>query len=275
MAKEEAQVNESQFLKRLNKNKAAAKAAAKAERPTGIMDDSQIMEALGLTEEGDRITLSARVSKIAFNFAKKDTNRPYFQFRYAFTANSPNSDKGKGLIVSNYIELTEGVSNSGEVYRTEEQAYESLFYEFQGIGDDTKGWTDPLKEALASAKKHTAEKTEVTVTVSVYKSNRTQELGMNIRVNPLLTDDSDLEDEEPDNEDIESSEEENEEEEGSYTDWIDGWVAWTDDEGTVEFQVESYDEDSNTFSGKDEADDEYTDVPADECEWAEDQREDD
>ena len=106
-AKEDTQVNESAFLKSLNKAKAAAKAASKAERPNGPLDDAAIMARLGLDSEGDRITVNGRVSKVQMGFAKKDTARPYFRFAYSLTENSPNSDKGKGLIVSTYHELTE------------------------------------------------------------------------------------------------------------------------------------------------------------------------
>lgn len=260
MAKEEKQVNEAQFLKSLNKKAAAAKAAAKAERPSGIMTDAMIMKKLGLEDEGDSITLAARVSKIQFGYAKKDTDRPYFRFAYALSENSPNTDEGKGMIVSNYHELTEA-EKDGEVWRSEEQAFEQLFFEFQAIGESTKDWKDPVQEALKAAKRHTAEKTEIQVMLSVY-AKRDGSVGLNIRPDTVApADNSDLEDEEEGDD------------EGDLNDFVGGWVTWTDDEGSVDFKVTAYNEEEETFTGVDEDDDEY-EAPVAECEWSEDQRDD-
>jgi hypothetical protein len=261
-AEKDTQVNEAAFLKSLNKKKAAAKAAAKADRPTGMLDNAAIMARLGLEEENDRITVSARVSKIQMGFAKKDTNRPYFRFAYSLTENSPNSNKGKGLIVSNYHELTEATKD-GEVWRTEEQAYEKMYFEFQSLGEVTKDWDDPLAMAVEAAKKHTKNKTEIQISLSVYSGEKG--LGLNISVVNVL-----------DNSDIEDSDEESEDEdEVPFSEWVGGWVTWTDSTGSADFKVESYDEDNDTFSGTNEDDEEYTDAPTGECEWCDDQRSDD
>lgn len=265
MAKaKEAQVNEATFLKSLNKKKQAAKIAAKSERPSGILDDTAILNRLGLTAENERISVPAKVSKIQPGFAKNDTNRPYFRFAYVLTDNSPNSGKGKGLIVSNYHELTEA-EKDGEVFRTEEQAFEKLFYELQGIGEDTKSLEkddEIMAKTLELAKKHTSAKTEVLLSISTYKRGNGN-LGINITPNPLVVDNSDL---------GESSDSSEKSDDFDPNDWIGGWVTWTDDEGSVDFCIESYDEDSHTFSGKDEDDAEYSDAPVDQCEWCDDQR---
>lgn len=262
MAKEEKQVNEAQFLKSLNKKSAAAKAAAKAERPTGIMTDAVIMKKLGIEDEGDSITVAARVSKIQFGYAKKDTDRPYFRFAYALSENSPNTDAGKGMIVSTYHELTEA-EKDGDVWRTEEQAYEQLFFEFQAIGESTKDWKDPNTEALKAAKKHTADKTEIQLTLSVY-AKRDGGVGLNIRPDTVAP---------SDNSDLEDDNEEESEDEADLNDFVGGWVTWTDDEGSVDFKVTAYNEEDDTFSGVDADDDEY-EAPIAECEWCDDQRDD-
>lgn len=260
---DDKQVNESAFLKALNKKNAAAKVAAKAKRPSGILNDQEILDKLGIDSPGQSINVPGRVSKVQFGYAKNDTNRPYFRFAYSLSSNSPLSEKGKGLIISTYHELTEA-EKDGEVWRTEEQAFEQLFFEFQGLGEDTESWSNPVKKALERAKYHTSEKTEIDIRISSYlKGNGT--LGMNISAQAVATDDSDLEDDE---------EEEGEEEELDNSDFVGSWVTWEDDEGAVDFLVESYDEESETFSGKDEDGDEFNDAPVAECELAEDQRED-
>jgi len=267
MATEEKQVNPAAFLKALNKKKTAAKAAAKAERPTGIMDDAAIMARLGLENEGDRVTIAARVSKIQMGFAKQDANRPYFQFFYSLSDNSALSDKGRGTIVNNYREVAAATNADGEEWRTEEQALEQLFFEFQALGENTSEWANPLEDAVACAAKHTAAKTEIQVGFSVYKSKKNGNLGLNISVVGAESDNSDLdESEDTESEDTEGTEE------GSYEDWIGGWVTYTDDEGDVDFLIESYDSEADTFSGTDEDGGEWSEAPCDSCVWCEDQR---
>lgn len=277
MATEEKQVNPAAFLKALNKKKAAAKAAAKAERPTGIMDNAAIMARLGLENEGDRVTLAARVSKIQMGFAKQDANRPYFQFFYSLSENSPLSDKGRGMVVNNYREVAAATNADGEEWRTEEQALEQLFFEFQALGEDTSEWTDPLPDAIECAKKHTADKTEILVGFNVYKSKTSGALGLNISVvgaesdNSDLEDDADLEDDESDDTD-DTDDDSDDSEEASYEDWVGGWVTYSDDDGSVDFLVESYDAEEETFNGTDEDGGEWENAPCDSCEWCEDQR---
>lgn len=270
MATEEKQVNPAAFLKALNKKKTAAKAAAKAERPSGIMDDAAIMARLGLENEGDRVTIAARVSKIQMGFAKQEADRPYFQFFYSLSENSPLSEKGRGTVVNNYREVAAATNADGEEWRTEYQASEQLFFEFQALGEDTSEWSDdPFPPAIEAAKKHTAAKTEIQVGFSVYKSKKNGNLGLNISVVGAESDNSDLEDDE--SEDTESEDTEGTEE-GSYEDWVGGWVTYTDDEGDVDFLIESYDSEADTFSGTDEDGGEWSEAPCDSCVWCEDQR---
>ncbi len=262
--KEDTQVNEASFLKSMNKKAVAAKAAAKAERPTGMLGNAAIMARLGLEEENDRVTINARVSKVQMGFAKKDANRPYFRFAYSLSENSPNSGKGKGLIVSNYHELTEA-EKDGEVWRTIEDAYEKMFWEFQALGEVTAEWSDPLAGAIEAAKRHTKEKTEIQVQLSVYSG--TKGLGLNISVvNVMNNDDLGESDSE------EESEDESEEGEVGLEDWVGGWVKWEDKDGAVEFLVDSYSEDDDTFTGTDEDGGEWT-GPTSVCEWCDNQRE--
>lgn len=266
--KEDTQVNEAAFLKSLNKSKAAAKAAAKAERPSGILDDTAILARLGIETTDDVVTVSARVSKVQMGFAKKDTARPYFRFAYVLTENSPLSGKGKGLIVSNYRELTEGESN-GEVFRTVEQAYEQMYFEFQALGETTKDWEDPMAEAIAAAKRQTKDKTEIQIRFSAYEKSKGG-LGLNISVVNVLNN-KDL----GDDDETDDTEEEETEGEVPLEDWVGGWVKWEDSEGAVEFKVDSYDADSDTFSGTDSDGEEWSDAPTSECEWLDPQPEDD
>jgi len=262
MADEKKQVTKAQWLKSVNRKKAAAKAAAKKERPAGMLDDAAILNRLGL-DIGDRITLAARVSKIQLGFAKDDANRPYVRFAYTLSEDSPNSNQGRGTIVSNYHELAGKEGDGWEI--TEEQAFESMFFEMQALGEDTSSWSDPLSAAADAAERHTQNKTEIQIGISCYESKKDKSARLGIRVAGLLNDNSDLEDDE------EEDTEEGTEEEVSYDDYVGGWVTWTDDEGSVDFLVESYDEDN--FTGKDEDDNEY-EAPIEQCEWAEDQRDD-
>lgn len=261
---EDTQVNEAAFLKALNKSKAAAKAAAKADRPTGILDDQAILTRLGLTEPEQSVTINGRVSKVQMGFAKKDTARPYFRFAYVLTENSPLTNKGKGMILSNYHELTEA-EKDGEVWRTEEDAYEKMYFEFQALGETTKDWADPLVEAMKAAKEQTKNKVEIQIRASAYEKSKGG-LGLNVSVVNVLNND-DLGD------DTDAADDTDAEDEGDVplSEWVGGWVKWEDADGAVEFLVDSYDEDADTFTGTDEDGEEWT-GPTSECEWCENQR---
>jgi len=264
---EDTQVNEAAFLKALNKSKAAAKAAAKADRPTGLLDDAAILARLGLKEANDAVTLNCRVSKVQMGFAKKDTARPYFRFAYVLTENSPETGKGKGMIVSNYHELTEA-EKDGEVWRTEEDAYEKMYFEFQGLGETTKDWADPLAEAMAAAKRQTKNKTEIQIRFSAYERNNGT-LGLNISVVNVLNNDDLGDDTEDADDDTDESEDEGN---VPLSEWVGGWVKWEDADGAVEFLVDNYDEDADTFTGTDEDGEEWGPAPTSACEWCDNQR---
>ena len=278
MADEKVQVNDNDFLKSLNKHKKAAEAAKKAERPSGILDDKAIAKRLGI-EPGDEITLSATVTKITNGYAKQDKTRPYFSFAYALSEDSPNSGKGKGVIVSNYYEISEGKNRDGEVYRTIDQALERVFFEFQSLGEDTPSWSDPMKKMLECAKKHTKDKTPVQVSISMWENTEDPDSdayrsGLNYRVVNVENND-DLEDEEEYEEVDDSGDDDTpddsttSDDEFNPDDWIGEKVTWSDDEGEVTFTVKSYDANSHTFSGVDEDDEEGEEVPADDVEWVE------
>jgi hypothetical protein len=273
---DEKQVNEVAFLKNLNANRAAAKAAAKEKRPDGIMTDASIMQRFGLTEDGASVTVNGNVSKIQLGNAKQDVKRPYFRFAYSITDHSPLTGMGRGTIVSNYHELTEGVSKEGEVYRTVEDAYAQLFYEFQGLGEDTESWDDPVAEAVKSAKLHTKEKTPVSITLSTYaKRDKSKGLGLNIRVNPIASNE-DLDDANVEDEDVESEGTEDGEDYTPDANWVGYWVTWEDETGpdnAATVLLESFDEDSATFTGTGDDGTEYTDIPVDQITYIDPQPE--
>ena len=283
---DDKKVAKSKFLASLKKNKTASKKAAKEKRPDGILSDEAIAARLGLQfpspgDKGESVTLEAELSVVAAGFAKDDANRPYYRFAWTIQENSPHTSRGKGLQVSDYFELTEGKSKDGTVYRTVEEAYESLYFAFQGAGIDTEEWSDPDAEAFAAAEALTKEKRTVSLTITSYCSKKGTE-GVSFRgsfLEDMAPDDnSDLENDEEETEDTETSDEPDEdsnsdeggEEEFNPDDWIGGWVDWTDDEGTVRGKVNSYDESDDTFNITDEDGNEY-DAASDQCEWSENQ----
>ena len=264
---EDKQVSEAAFLKAFDKKKAAAKAAAKVER-AAFLDDSAIMEKLGL-KANDRQTFHGAVSKITFSFAKNDSNRPMFRFAYVLVSDDKAAN---GLIVSNNHIVEESKDKeSGEVWRTEEEALENLFGEFQGLGEDTTSWDDPLKASVAAAKKHTADKTPISITLHHYVSRKGTH-GLGVKVNGPLGDD--------DNSDLEDSDDTSSEEssdEFNPDDYLGGFVEFdNDDYGHIRIQVTSYDAENHTFSGTDSEgqawEGDYA-PNADSVEWSEDQTE--
>ena len=261
---EEKQVNEVAFLKNLNAHRQAAKAASKEKRPDGVLTDMAILDRLGLKEDGQMVTIPGTVTKIAIGNAKQDVKRPYFRFAYSLTDASPFSGLGRGTVVSNYHELTEGKNREGEVYRTIEEAWAQLFYEFQGIGEDTESWDDPAAEAVKAAKYHTKEKTQVSLTLSRY-GKKDGSSGLNIRPDSISSgedlENATVEDDgtEHDPEVVEDSED--------YTpdaNWIGYWVTWEDESGpdnAATVMLDSFDEDAQTFAGTGDDGTEYTDIP--------------
>jgi len=261
----EKTVTEAAFLAGFNKKAALAKTAAKKER-VSFPDDETILKKLGIGI-GERRTYNAAVSKITFGFAKNDTNRPMFQFIYVLTTDDP---KAKGTILSNNHIIEEGViAATGEVWRTEEEAMEKLMGEFQGIGEETMSWKDPIAGAIKAAKDHTAAKTPISITLSCWESKKTKgKVGMNKDINPAsATDNSDLEDTE--------AVDEASDEGFNAEDWIGGWCEFDHEEyGHTRMKVEAYDEESHTFTGTDDTGapwDSDFGPSADVATWSEDQ----
>lgn len=252
-AKGEKQVSEAAFLKSMDKHKQAAQASAKKERPQGSLEGEALAQFLGL-EEGSRTLFRARVATIGFGFAKDDSNRPYLRFAYSLTENGP-SGKGVGQIISSYHELTEGKKSDGEVFRTVEEAYDQVYYEMQGLGEDTSTYTNVNADLIKAAKKHTAEKTEVSLAISVTRSKKDNKIYVNYRVMGPA-DNSDL--------NTGTTTDTNEDQDDFNPDqWIGVWVNWTDDDGTVSFKVEKHDADG--FYGSDD-ESEYGPAPFDQVE---------
>lgn len=243
--KEETKVSEAAFLKSVSKLKSDAKTAAKKEKPTGILTDSQILEKLEIAK-GDAKTFQATCTKVSMSFAKNDPNRPAFRFNY--TIQSSNKAYN-GTQVSNYHLIEEGKNKTtGEVFRTMEDTLASLFYEFQGIGYDTASWTDPLVDAVNAAKEITKDKPDVSLTIKHGTDKETKKKSyLNIYVNSIASGNADLQTEDQEEEDGEDGE-------GTFNaeEWIGAIVEFDNEEyGHVVLTVESYDEDTHTFSGTD------------------------
>lgn len=236
---QEASVTPAAFLAALAKKKAALVKGAKEERRQGYLDDAGILAKLGI-DEGMRKSFPASVSKVAFSFAKGDAARPAFRFSYIIDSTDP---RAKGTVVSNYYILEEGVKSDGTVWQTEEEAAAKISAEFQGIGDDTKGWGH--EEFLAAAQEHTKNKTEVSVTVSCYR-NKNNELKINVLPNPALGDSAPA-----DNSDLDESEPADDFD-GSA--WVGYYIEFQHEsvDGTVRMLVEEYDEASDCFIGTDD-----------------------
>lgn len=287
------QVSEAQFLKAMDKKKTVIKAAAKSKRPEGFQNDKDVLHRLGI-EIGDSATFTAQVSKITFSFAKGDANRP--MFRFAFVIVSDNK-KHNGAVVS-WNHILEDASANGEVFRTTEQATQNLMYDLQGLGEDTESWPEAElnKRILEAIKRHTKEKTEVSLNIRHWASyeddNETiKNEGANFRINgPIGDDDAGEEDEEYEEEETEEEEGEEEteeeeteeetdetEEEGDFDpeEWIGAYVTFKDKQyGDMRMKITAWNEDTETFDGIDQNGDvwdgDYA-VAADRVEWDDDQ----
>jgi D-alanyl-D-alanine carboxypeptidase len=231
-AQEEKTVTTAAFLASLNKKKASLVKGAKEERQTGYLEDAAILTKLGV-EEGDRKTFPASVSKVVFSFAKDDTARPAFRFHYIVDSSDP---RAKGTVVQNYYILEEGKKQDGTVWQTEEQAAAKIAGEFQGLGEDTSGWT--VEDFVTAAQKHTKDKTPISVTISAYR-NKKDEIKMNVTPNPVAdsapADNSDLE-------------------EFDGNAWVGVYIEFAHEsvDGTVRMLIESYDADTDSFIGVDD-----------------------
>lgn len=289
-------VSEAAFLKALDKKKTALAAAAKTKRPEGYQDDTAILQRLGLAidESG---TFNAQVSKVTFSFAKGDQNRP--MVRFAFVIMSEDRKKNGTVVSWNHI-LEEGVSKkTNEVFRTYEEACENLMGDLQGLGEDTESWkeSEVNKKIMEACKRHTKEKTEVSLYIkhwaSYTESGKLKNEGANFRINGPIGDveeageedeeapedeeEVEEEDEETEEEGEEEAADEEEEEEGEFDpdEWIGGWVKFHDKKyGDIRMKVDSWDEDTQCFSGTDSNGDvwdgDYA-VPLAKVDWDENQ----
>lgn len=238
MAKEadDKSVTPAAFLAALNKKKAALVKGAKTERRVGYLDDKSILMKLGV-EPGVRKVFPASVSKIVFSFAKDDTARPAFRFSYVINSTDP---KANGTVVSNYYILEEGVKQDGTVWQTEEQASEKIAGEFQGLGEDTAGWT--VEDFVTAAQKHTKDKTPISVTISSYISKKDNEPKINVLPNPIDDDSAPADNSDLDQDDFNPLE------------WVGAYITFEHEtvDGTVRMLIESYDEATECFIGVDE-----------------------
>lgn len=239
MAKEQddKSVTPAAFLAALNKKKAALVKGAKTERRVGYLDDKSILMKLGV-EPGVRKVFPASVSKIVFSFAKDDAARPAFRFSYVINSTDP---KANGTVVSNYYILEEGVKQDGTVWQTEEQASEKIAGEFQGLGEDTAGWT--TEDFVTAAQKHTKDKTPISVTISSYVSKKDNEPKINVLPNPIDDDAAPADNSDLDGDDAFDGNE-----------WVGLYIEFEHEsvDGRVRMLVESYDAENDTFIGVDD-----------------------
>lgn len=239
--KEDKQVSKAAFLAALKKKQGAIVQGAKKERQT-YLDDEGILKKLGISD-GERKTYNARVSKIVFSFAKDDTNRPAFRFFYVIESDDPRVN---GTVVNNYYILEQGVKSNGKVWQTEEEAAARIMGEFQGIGDDTMSWKDPIAQGVDAAEYHTKNRTPISLTVSAKKNDK-KELKMYKYPSPvqLANDNSDL-DQSSDEEDFDPSV------------WNGVWIEFEHEavEGKVRMKITGHTDDS--FTGVDENNEEWS-----------------
>jgi hypothetical protein len=254
-----AKVTKNEFLKSLDKYQQAAKAATKAERSQGILDDVAILTRLGIDAVDESVTLPARVSKVAPGFAKKDKAKPYYRFAFNLSENSPHTEKGKGLIISQIYMLYPDGGDGWE--RTEEDAWNRCMFAFRDLGEDTSEWEDKPKEQMwDAAERHTKEKTQIQLKLSCYEKEN-KDLGLRINVVNVL-DNDDLQTDDTEDTDTGDS---NDEDQEDYSTWNGETVDWTDSEGTLRGVVQSYNETDHTWEIKDEEGNLY-DAPVDQCE---------
>ncbi len=253
-AKEEKTVTKNQMLVALKKKQAALVAGAKAPKKPGYMDDSAILMKLGI-EEKVRKTYPARVSKIEFSFAKEDTNRPAFRFYYMIESQDPRAN---GTVVNNYFILEEASNQDGEVWRTLEEAASEVCGEFESIGEDVTHWKDPMSNMMDAAERITKEKPQIMLTIGAYK-NKKGVLVMTKTPSPFA-DNSDLDAADEAGDDTVESSEETSSDDNDPSVWVGYWIEFEHEsvEGTVRMKVTAYDPESDTFSGVDENNEEWS-----------------
>jgi hypothetical protein len=262
--KESVQLSESAAVKALMAKKGQFASAAKKKRPTGIMNDMEILARLGIGPNESKV-YSANVNNIKPYYAKDDANR--LAFNFAYTINSDDKEANGITLRSNHIlEETD--------YKTLEQVIEELMFELQGLGEHTDSYKDPIGEAVKAMAKHTKEKTEVRLTVKHYVGKKARKdgtfpEGINLTVNPVLGN----EDLPSDDEDTDAGSEEpptNDEagvEDGAFNpdEWIGVKIRYSFSgdgdaypEGDYDLTIKSYDEATESFICEDEGGEEWS-----------------
>lgn len=212
----ESKVSTAAILRSLKTKEAAAKTAAKQERPKSTrMDDSELIERLGL-EMDQTASFSANVNSIKLTCAKGDKDRVMFIFNYTLSSDDKNVN---GVPISNSFIIEDKVYTSGkkkgEVWESVEEVIKKLMFEFQALGFDTAAWAKDKTlgvwgNAEKACKEATAEKVGVRITLKPWESDNSS--GINVWVNPGMSNDDLEEDEEEEAEDEEEVEEEESEE---------------------------------------------------------------
>lgn len=164
--------------------------ASKTQR-SSIATNEDIIAAYDL-QEGSRVSVICKVTRITADV--HDDRReeleglPYVNFGF-----TPTSGKLKGALITNFMPCydrknpQEGVS---------EQAMEWIFREFQGLDMDTDGWS--LAEVEAAADEATSSRPTIALGISCSKIKSGKNRGalaINVRINRLIEDDEDGEDE--------------------------------------------------------------------------------
>jgi hypothetical protein len=254
MAKEETvQLSEAQVIKMLTMRKGQFASAAKKARPTGIISDEEILEKLGIGPNETKV-FSANVNNIRQYLAKNEAGR--LAFNFAYTINSDDTSCNGVTVRNNFI-----IEDSGN--RTAEQVVDEIMYELQGLGEHTDAYKDIIGEAVKACAKHTKEKTEVRLSIKHYVG-KTGKHGMNIRANPVVTND-DLPPDET-SEEVEEAAVDAVEGESEFnpSDWIGVKIRYkfvgdgeSYPEGEYDLTIKSYDEDSTSFICEDEHGEEW------------------
>lgn len=248
-----------QFIKDLDKHKKIAAKSMKKPASSGRMDDTEVIELLGLTE-GVKKIVSARLARVYYGVSKTAAKQQFFQFRFAIL-----DSKYRGVPVSIYRGLD--LSSTEK----EEQSFDFLYGEFQRLGIDTTEWDGSSVglSTVEAAEQLSEDKPYVTIALSVYqkrdaKGKPSGDPRLNINIMSLSdaptssVEDEEAEQEQEEEEEYEeveaeeaedtSEEVEQEESDGEEESWI-GYPCSFESEGeTIEGVTSAYDADSDTYT---------------------------
>lgn len=192
------------FLKSLASYKTEAAKTAKVAASSGYLEDTEIIEALGLVE-GENSAFVARLSR--FNYGKDKNKQPYFQPRFTIVEGA-----GKGTPVSDYL----GMPKSDKDRTT--RSWESVYRYLQRMDVDTTEWTsDVLAKTVDACDQLSASRPFVRLSLSIYQKRNSKGVAegdprLNISIiglaSPPEHDDSEeVEEETEEYEDVEGEEE--------------------------------------------------------------------